>query len=326
MSRPPLHKEISDGLPFTIDSVVITARSGITAEFMSLGACIRKVALLSPEGRERVLTLSYAGYSSYPGCGSYAGMTVGPNAGRIPASDGLTANDGPNQLHGGFHNLSMLNWKLVNITDTFDRCSVTYTVSQPDGTDGWPGNRIYRVTYTLTEPGTIDIELSAVSDKRTYINMTNHTYWLLDSSESCISSKRLRIHADRICINDSGFLPVSIIPLTHPYGDDTVSLDSNWNNGFILRGPVHTLRPAAELYDTETRTGICISTTSPAVTLYTGDYLKRGEKLLGGSSFPHCAAAIEPQEIPSVMERTYTSPEHPFYRHIRFVIDKHISL
>ena len=287
-----LHKEISDGLPFTIDSVVITARSGITAEFMSLGACIRKVALLSPEGRERVLTLSYAGYSSYPGCGSYAGMTVGPNAGRIPASDGLTANDGPNQLHGGFHNLSMLNWKLVNITDDFDRCSVTYTVS----------------------------------DKRTYINMTNHTYWLLDSSESCISSKRLRIHADRICINDSGFLPVSIIPLTHPYGDDTVSLDSNWNNGFILRGPVHTLRPAAEPYDAETRTGICISTTSPAATLYTGDYLKRGEKLLGGSSFPHCAAAIEPQEIPSVMERTYTSPEHPFYRHIRFVIDKRISL
>ena len=61
--------------------------------------------------------------------------------------------------------------------------SVTFTLSLPDGDAGFPGNRTFAVTYTLTDED-LRIDYKAVSDKKTVINPTNHSYFNLAGEDS----------------------------------------------------------------------------------------------------------------------------------------------
>ena len=52
----------------------------------------------------------------------------------------------------------------------------------PDGDNNFPGNVEATVTYTLTADNAIDIDYKATTDKKTVINMTNHSYFNLNGA------------------------------------------------------------------------------------------------------------------------------------------------
>lgn len=173
--------------------------------------------------------------------GSYAGRTLAPNAGRISRSllniEGhrymLMPNEGQNQLHGGPHNLAHVDWEVEFQQQSPDLVRIVFAAGQADGVDGYPGNRKYRVEYSVEDTGWIRIKYHAESDKATYINMSNHTYWNLtvpeilqkqtaDGSESdqtyqCQGSglrQELEISANNVVLNDDQSLPRDIIPVS----------------------------------------------------------------------------------------------------------------
>ena len=132
--------------------------------------------------------LGYDSLEEYLINGSFFGATVGPNANRIAGVafeiDGkryqLDVNDGVNNLHShieqGYHKKV---WESEEGNE-----SVTFSLEDPDGSMGFPGNKKIQVTYAVTEDNELSIHYVGESDKDTIINMTNHTYFNLAGHKS----------------------------------------------------------------------------------------------------------------------------------------------
>ena len=87
----------------------------------------------------------------------------------------LPINNGPNSLHGGIKGFNAVVWDVMKITDK----SIELYYLSKDGEEGYPGNLSVWVTYTLTEDNSLDIIYRASTDKKTILNLTNHSYFNL---------------------------------------------------------------------------------------------------------------------------------------------------
>lgn len=350
-------KKIIDNNGKTHEAYQMTTSHGLTVSILSLGASIQKIAAITEDGTECPLALGFPDITAYEACACYAGATLGPNAGRIrdaklPVNEQileLNRNDGHNQLHGGFHNLSTWSWQMESASCTPEAASILLSARQPDGLDGYPGNRHYQVRYTLEDTNWLTIQYTARSDVPTYVNLSNHTYWNLsgDFTKPALHQE-LTIFANSVCINDSAHLPVDIVPVDGTAFDfrKSQSLDSrmeaafdslsltqlaigqgynhtyllNKNHAFRTLRTIkqhHTLKKACILKDISNGRTVKLMTDAPALVLYSGGYLPDG--------LTSCAIALEAQDIPDVMHllpEAYqlTTPEQPFHRTIRYHI------
>lgn len=131
----------------------------------------------------------------------------------------LTPNEGANQLHGGPHNLSAQNWNTEFVRQDYDSVSIGFSAFLADGVDGYPGNRTFHAEYTLDDSNWLTIRYRASTDRPTYINMSNHTYWNLsgDFSSSALD-ETLTVFANNVCLNNEEHIPGR----NHPYCKDDI--------------------------------------------------------------------------------------------------------
>ena len=342
----------------------MSTSQGLTVSVLTLGAAIQRVVLEDKKGHQTDLALGFPDAGPYESGLCYAGATLAPNAGRIrnaqlpvgPELRCLTANDHGHQLHGGPHNLSLAVWKVESVSSRIDSVCITFSARQQHELDGYPGNRKYYVSYLLEDTNWLTVSLSAVTDRPTYINMSNHTYWNLAGSGSPLEQV-LEIPADYVCINDEMHLPADIIPVTGTAFDfrrfcspdrairsaaDPISLKQleisrGYNHAFILKKqdsfrklhhvkhPVN-LKRACVLSDLRTGHTVKVFTDANALVVYSGGFLPTGAALHQNTlSSPGCAIALEVQDIPDVMHilpKAYhlTTPDHPFRRTIPYHI------
>ena len=98
----------------------------------------------------------------------YFGCTAGRYANRIAEGkfslDGknyqLAKNNGPNHLHGGEIGFDKIVWG-SKILET--GTGVIFTMRSPDGDEGYPGNLLSKVTYTLTNENELKVSYSATA-------------------------------------------------------------------------------------------------------------------------------------------------------------------
>jgi len=100
--------------------------------------------------------------------------------------DGETSHILPNEnndndtLHGGPQGWDWRNWTVVAHTTD----SITFSLADQDGTEGFPGEVVSYVTYTVT-PYEWHIRMSALAlTKTTPIMLSSHTYWNLDGFQN----------------------------------------------------------------------------------------------------------------------------------------------
>src|SRR5262249_27731855 len=149
------------------------------------------------------------------------GSTVGRYANRIAGGsftlDGRTynlpLNDAPGSrpcsLHGGNTGFDRMLWSEELPRQREGRKEVAVRYLSPDGEEGYPGNRLARVAYSLTEDNGLRIAFSAAADRPTLVNLTNHTYWNLTGDPRCdVLGHRLRIDAARYLPVDAGLIPL----------------------------------------------------------------------------------------------------------------------
>ncbi|MBR6287559.1 MAG: galactose-1-epimerase, partial [Bacteroidaceae bacterium] len=123
---------------------------------------------------------TYADYKHTP---SDFGAAIGRYANRIAQGkinvDGqeiqLPKNNFGHCLHGG---PTGWQYQVYDVVETNDS-TIKLAIDSPDGDNNFPGNVKASVTYTLTSNNAIDIKYEATTDKKTVINMTNHTYFNL---------------------------------------------------------------------------------------------------------------------------------------------------
>lgn len=338
------------------NTVKLICNDGFSVILCSVGASIRQILFPTSDSVLKNIALAFEQDSAYFGNSLYAGATLAPCAGRIshgklPINDkvySLSLNENnTNTLHGGFHNASFKNWKLVsaevnndisdidaeteikadidvNIHGSSETAVVVFRLTLEDGLDGFPGNRELKAIYMLKEDHTLTLKYEAVSDKDTYFNISNHTYFNLtgDFSKSALGHK-LQIQADQYILNTPEFIPEGISKVdgtpfdlrqsavlqeqvkAHP---NNVQIERNqgYNHEYILNHNLSAISPTAPAADSKPDL-ICtspdgslelqISSDSPCVVVYSGGYFETGIELKEGqTTSPDCALAFEFQD------------------------------
>ncbi|KAF6814944.1 aldose 1-epimerase [Colletotrichum sojae] len=160
----------------------------IKASFIPYGASISDLIINDKYGVPRDIVAGWdnATYYETDRQHPHFGGVPGRYANRIKNStfemDGETfkvdANDngGLNTLHGGSDGWDYRNFTVVSHTNN----SITFSFTDPDGKEGFPGEVVSLVTYTLID-WNWEIKMIAVpTTKKTPIMLSSHTYWNLD--------------------------------------------------------------------------------------------------------------------------------------------------
>lgn len=199
------------------DITAFTIENGnIGIRVLDFGAVLVNLCTPDKNGKMEDIVLGFDRPEQYLSNKDYFGATIGPVANRIGkakfALDGveytLPVNDGENNLHTdaakGLH-------KQLWQAQTGENC-VTFTISVPDGEYGLPGNKDFSVTYTVTEENGVKIHYHAVSDKKTILNPTNHTYFNLDGhTAGSIENTELTLNCSAYTPTDEHSIPTGEI-------------------------------------------------------------------------------------------------------------------
>ncbi len=184
----------------------IRNKNGMEAAVTTIGVCLVKLVVPNDKGEYKDIILGFDSGEEYLVNGSFFGATVGRCANRTANAkftiDGteykLAVNDNENNLHSDFYKgMHKVLWN----AEEGDNC-VKFSYHSPDMENGFPGNFDICVTYTFTDDNAIEIDYDGVSDKKTLINMTNHTYFNLSGHDSG------SIENTKLIINASNYTPV----------------------------------------------------------------------------------------------------------------------
>lgn len=167
---------------------------GITAAFITYGASVSRLLIHDKYGVERDLVAGFDNATAYTldPAHPHLGGVPGRYANRIQNStfeiDGQTyhvdpnenptaqAPDGADTLHGGHDGWDYRNFTVVSHTND----SITFSIVDPDGKEGFPGEVVSYITYTLGDM-TWDLKMVALATtKTTPIMLSSHVYWNLD--------------------------------------------------------------------------------------------------------------------------------------------------
>ena len=280
-------------------------KKGMEAVLTDLGAILVKLIVPDAKGNLDDIVLGFDTAEAYYDNISFFGAVIGPNANRIANAtfeiDGKTyhiaVNDGPdeygpddfgpNNLHSdfkkGYH-------KLLWDAQTGEN-SVTFSLEDPDGSMGFPGNKKVRVTYTLDEDNGLELHYHASSDKKTIINLTNHTYFNLNGHDSgSIVGHELTLHASKYTPVVEGAIPTGeLAPVAGTFMDFTApkkiekEINEKWEQLIITKGYDHnwvvdgadgTLREIAVVKGDKSGRVMKVYSTLPGVQFYAGNCIK----------------------------------------------------
>ena len=190
-------------------------KNGVKAEVTNFGANLVNLFVPDKDGNVEDVVLGFDTVSGYETNPSFFGAVIAPSANRIGGASFelngqtyfLKKNNGENNLHSdeelGSHKKV---WDYAEGNN-----SVTFTLKNFDGELGFPGNKEFKVTYSLDEENGLKISYEASSDKDTIINPTNHSYFNLKGH------KEGTIEDHKITLLASNFTPAD--PTSIPYGD-----------------------------------------------------------------------------------------------------------
>ena len=291
------------------DKYTKLTRNNINCTIVNSGAALARVEVKNADNSFKNIVLPLE-FDMYGIDNSLAGATLGPCCGRIKNGEiligdeiiQLEKNEGSKNIHGGSHSLSHTVFSLVDTEETEEYSKVTLSATLPDKLDGWPGNRNFTVTYTLSECNNSDspdtshiscrlrIDLEATTDMDTFIDMSNHTYWNLNGTfeEGDGLCQKLSINADKVLLIDEDHLPTSLADTEGAFGfkshvmikDVTDRYSEEWqlnnangyNHAFILNER-DICTPAATLTSMDNSITMNMYTDQAAILMYSGGYL-----------------------------------------------------
>lgn len=310
-----------------IEAVTLTGANGVRARVMTLGATLQAFETPDRNGRLADITLGHDTAAAYVTQPNFWGQTVGRYANRIAGGrftlDGKTyqlpLNDKTNSLHGGTTGFDKAVWRIVSVTPSGSRASVTMALTSPAGDQGYPGKLDVEVTYALDDAGALTIDFTAKTDAPTIVNLTNHALFDLagEGSAGGIYAQRMTIPAARYTPVNAALIPTgelkpvagSVFDFTRPRAigqsirdgrDPQIVIGRGYDHNFVLdAGRTAQPKLAARVEDPVSGRVLEVLSTEPGVQFYSGNFLdgtfvgKQGHVYRMGDGF-----ALEPQTFP----------------------------
>jgi aldose 1-epimerase len=308
----------SDGAEVKL--VTLRNSKGMRAQVISYGAIIKEILAPDRDGKFTNVVLSTDSmekYERFPGSAAVIGRVANRIAGAQFEIDGATyklaANNGKNTIHGGNRGFAQRVWTVEEIPQKRGESSIKLTYFSKDGEEGFPGNLKTAVTYTLTDKNELRLDYEAETDKATIVNLTNHAYFNLAGGGSCLDNA-LWISANEYTPAGDDLIPTGEIaplkgtPMDFHFNTATRIGDridqlkpkmNGYDHNYILQDKFK-MKQAARLIDPKNGRVMDVTTTQPAVQLYTANHLNHTAVCLETQHYPD---SIHHKNFPSIVVR-----------------------
>jgi len=289
--------------------------NGMEVEVITFGAIITSIRIPDRNGEPGDVVLGFDKLEDYLGDHPYFGAMVGRVCNRIGNArfelNGelfrITANEGSNHLHGGNRGFDKQVWK-ASTQKSPDQVSLILGYKSPDGEEGYPGTLLTEVEYSLNDKNELGIACRAKTDKPTHVNLTNHTYFNLNSCKGTVYDHELFIDSDQITELDNESIPTGRIlhventpydfRLPEPIGNRIGEIEPGYDINYVLDNKDHDLKRVAAVYDPQSGRSLEVITTLPAIQLYTSNYIDKIKGKEGLIYKKHSALCLETQFFP----------------------------
>ena len=279
----------------------------------------------------RIITLEYNGINVTPAYFSlddymsptiapYHGATIGRYANRIANGKfnlngkeySLPVNNAPNHLHGGPYGWHRQVWQIEKREEN----EMRFLLLSKDGEEGYPGDVVVTVTYTVTDKNELIISYTSKTDAPTPFNITNHAFFNLNGSGSVLNHQ-LQINADRFNPVSASLIPTGELQKVEgsafdfrelkPIGkdidnnDEQIKIGGGYDHNFVLNKN-DALSFAAKAIGDQSGIVMEIFTTEPGLQLFSGNF----EAVKGDPSTFRNTFCLETQHFPD-------SPNQPHF-------------
>lgn len=300
---------------------------GMQVKVINYGGTVTDIITPDKNGQMESVVLGFDSLRPYTGReNSLFGSTVGRVANRISNArfqlDGKVYTLSSN-IHGGSLGFDRKVWNIEEYK-AGKSASLKMSYLSKDGEEGFPGNLLVTITYTLTQYNELKIDYLATTDKATPVVLTNHSYFNLSGSKSAnVLKTELTIFADKYLESGNENVPTGKIldvngtpfDFTSPQQigkriEDIKDGNRGYDLTFVLRNQTGKPALAAKAFEPISGRVMEVFTTEPGVVFYTGNYLSNEVVGRGGKPFTqHGAFCLETQHFPD-------SPNQPRFPNV----------
>jgi len=318
----------------------------------NFGGRIVSIMVPDKDGKMRDVVLGFDSIQDYIKYPTDFGASIGRYANRI--NKGKITIDGVNYqlpqnnyghcLHGGFKGFQYQVYDAKQINDQ----KVEFSYLSKDLEQGFPGNLTCKVTFCLTDDNGIDIQYEASTDKKTVVNMTNHSYFNLDGDPSCLNTDYLlTINADSYTPVDSTFMttgeilpvegtdmdfriPTAVGARINDYSFRQLKNGNGYDHNWVLNTKGDVTKKCASLKSPKTGIVLDVYTNEPGIQAYTGNFLDG--TLVGKKGIAYkqrASVCLETQKYPDTPNKpewpsAILKPGEKYFSHciFKFSVDK----
>ncbi len=315
----------------TVKRYTLTNKNQAQLQVINYGGIVTALKMPDRNGNIEDVVLGYDSLAGYLRNSPYFGCLIGRFGNRIAKGKfkldnqtyTLAKNNNGEHLHGGTVGFDKVYWDIEEVQNE-EGSAVKLSYVSKDMEEGFPGTLTVEVQYVLTDKNEWKIYYTATTDKKTIVNLTQHSYFnLTGNTKGNIEGHEFVLEADK-------FLPVNktLIPTGElkdvkgtPFDfrkPKKVGKDINAKNEQLTFGKGYdhcwvlsskdSLKFAASVYDSLSGRFMEIHTTEPAFQFYSGNFLDG--TIIGKYNVPytlHYAMILETQHYPDSPNK----PEFP---------------
>ena len=298
-------------------------KAGMEVTVTNFGGRIVKALVPDKDGNMQDVVLGFDSVQCYFPYNNQSdfGASIGRYANRIQHGQivvdedtiQLPQNNFGHCLHGGFLGWQYQVYEVENQADN----TITFKMESPDGDGNFTGNVTAKVTMTVTEDNAIEIAYEATTDKKTVINMTNHSYFNLNGDPTQpVTNHILTLNADEFTPVDSTYMttgektPVEGTPMDFRAGKEIgvdvknfdfeqIKFGNGFDHNWVLNTKGDKETVCASLYSPVTGIKLEVFTTEPGIQAYSGNFLDGTVTGKGGIVYnQHAGMCLETQKYP----------------------------
>lgn len=280
-----------------INQFILTNDQGMEMKVISYGGIITTLKTKNKEGEFEDIVLGFDSIEGYLQDGvPYFGAIIGRFGNRIAKGKftldsveyDLAINNIGNHLHGGIKGFDKVVWTGKEV-EFEDGIALALSYTSKDMEEGYPGNLETTVTYYLGNDNSLLVDYKATTDKKTVLNLTQHTYFNLTGMKEAVLNHEVMINADAFLPVDSTLIPTGELRSVEntPFDfrefkkagkqinedNQQITYGGGYDHCWILNDGSNNLSLAAKVYEPTSGRTIEVLTTEPGIQFYSGNFL-----------------------------------------------------
>ncbi|EJL63050.1 aldose epimerase family protein [Flavobacterium sp. CF136] len=294
-----------------IESYKLKNHNGMEVDIITFGGIITDLKVPNKEGVSENVVTGFNSLEQYMKPNPFFGALIGRFGNRIAKGkfslDGkdykLATNNGPNALHGGPEGFYRAVWKAEE-AKSGESAVLKLSYLSKDMEEGYPGNLQVFVTYTLTKNNELEVLYEAKTDKKTVVNLTQHTYFNLSGDFSkTILDHELTLNADKIVPIDATLIPTGeledvantpfdfrkpkLIGKDIEVKNEQLERGKGYDHCWVLNNPEKGKTIIATAYHPASGRVLEMTTDEPGIQFYSGNFLDGTLPMRNGGTYAH---------------------------------------